>query len=74
MTYSHNANDPMVILASTAQTLLDQYNSNTISLQQYKTFVNAQIVSSLPGLNKSSNNDDAWHTITTAVAMVDAVE
>lgn len=74
MTYSRNPNDPMVTLATTANTLLNQYNSNAISLEQYKTSMNTQVVPLVDGLDKSSHNDDAWHTITTAVAMLGDVE
>jgi hypothetical protein len=74
MTYSHNPSDPMVVLASTANTLLQQYNSQTITLQQFKDSMNTQVIPQVSGLDKSSHNDDAMHTITYAVAMVGSVE
>jgi len=74
MTYSHNSNDPMVLLAATAENLLNQYDSNIITLEQLKNSLNNQIIPLVPSLDKSSHNDNAWHTITQAVAMVDAVE
>ena len=72
MTYTHNPYDPMVLLAATARELLDQYNSNSITLQQYKDAVNAQVAPFVAGLNTSSHNDAAMYTISTAVAMVGA--
>jgi flagellar hook-associated protein FlgK len=70
MTYSHNPSDPMVVLATTAKSLVDQYNNNSITLQQFKDSMNSQVVPQVAGLNKSSHNDDAWHTISSAVALV----
>lgn len=72
MTYTHNPSDPMVLLAATAQGLLDQYNNKTITLQQYKDYMNAQVVPFVAGLDTSSHNDAAMHTISEAVAMVGA--
>jgi hypothetical protein len=74
MTYTHNPNDPMVLLANKANTLLQQYNSNTISLQEFKDSMNTQVIPSVTGLNTSSHNDDAMHTISYAVAMVGSPE
>ena len=70
MAYTHNLSDPMVILASTAQSLMDQYNNNTITIEQFKTSMNSQVVPQVAGLDKTSHNDDAWHTISSAVALV----
>ena len=70
MTYTHNPSDPMVVLASTAQSLMDQYNSNTITLQEYKDSMNSQVVPQVAGLDTSSHNDNAMYTISTAVAMI----
>ena len=72
MTYTHNPADPMVVLATTAKSLVDQYEAKSITLQQFKDSMNAQVVPNVAGLNKSSKNDDAWHTICNAVAMVGA--
>ena len=72
MTYTHNPSDPMVVLASTAQGLVDQYNNKSITLQQFKDAMNAQVVPQVASLDKSSHNDDAMHTISNAVAMVGA--
>lgn len=72
MTYTHNPSDPMVLLAATAQELLDQYNSSSITLQQYKDAVNAQVAPFVAGLDTSSHNDDAMYTISTAIAMAGA--
>jgi hypothetical protein len=72
MTYSHNPSDPMVVLATTAKSLMDQYNNKTITLQQYKDSMNTQVIPQVAGLNRSSHNDDAWHTISESVAMVGA--
>jgi hypothetical protein len=72
MTYTHNPSDPMVLLAATAKGLLDQYNSNVITLEEYKDYMNAQVVPFVATLDKSSHNDDAMHTISEAVAMVGA--
>jgi hypothetical protein len=60
----------MVILASTAQSLMDQYNNNTITIEQFKTSMNSQVVPQVAGLDKTSHNDSAWHTISSAVALV----
>jgi len=70
MAYTHNPSDPMVILASTAQSLMDQYNNNTITIDQFKTSMNSQVVPQVAGLDKTSHNDSAWHTISSAVALV----
>jgi len=72
MTYSHNPSDPMVVLATTAQSLMDQYNNKTITLQQYKDSMNTQVIPHVATLNTSSHNDDAMHTISESVAMVGA--
>ena len=72
MTYTHNPSDPMVILASTAQGLVDQYTNKTITLQQYKDAMNAQVIPQLATLDRSGHNDAAMHTISEAVAMVGA--
>ena len=72
MSYNNNQSNPMVILATTAQLLIDQYNSGSSTLQQFKDSVNSQVVPQVSGLDKSSHNDNAWHTISTAVAMVGA--
>jgi spore coat protein CotF len=72
MSYTHNPSDPMVVLAASAKTLVDQYEAKSITLQQFKDSMNSQIVPQVAGLNKSSNNDVAWHTISNAVAMVGA--
>jgi hypothetical protein len=72
MTYAHNPSDPMVVLATTAGSLVSQYESKSITLEQFKNSMNSQVVPQVAGLNKSSNNDDAWHTISNAVAMVGA--
>jgi len=70
MSYTRNPSDPMVILASTAQALVDQYNTNTITLQQFKDSMNSQVVPQVASLNKSSHNDEAWHTICSSVALI----
>ena len=72
MTYTHNPYDPMVLLVATAQDLLDQYNSSSITLQQYKDAVNAQVTPFVANLDTSSHNDAAMYKISTAVAMVGA--
>jgi hypothetical protein len=74
MSRAPNSNDPMAILAATAQALVDQYESQQITLQQYKDSMNSQVVPQVSGLDKSSHNDNAWHTISYAVALVDSVE
>jgi len=74
MSYSHNPSNPMVILAGTANTLLQQYNTNEITFEQFKTAMNSQVVPLVATLDKSSPNDEAMHTISYAVAMVDGVE
>jgi hypothetical protein len=60
----------MVILAATSKTLVNQYNNNSITIQQFKDSMNSQVVPQVASLNKSSHNDDAWHTISSAVALV----
>lgn len=70
MTYSHNPSDPMVVLATTAQSLVDQYENKSITAQQFKDSMNSQVVPQVAGLDKSSHNDDAWHKISSAVALV----
>jgi hypothetical protein len=70
MTYTHNPADPMVTLATTAKSLVDQYEAKSITLQQFKDSMNSQVVPQVSGLDKSSHNDDAWHKISNAVAMV----
>jgi hypothetical protein len=72
MTYTHNPSDPMVLLAATAKGLLDQYNSNVITLEEYKDYMNTQVVPFVATLDRSSHNDSAMHTISEAVAMVGA--
>jgi hypothetical protein len=62
----------MVVLATTAQSLVSQYNNKTITLQQFKDSMNSQVIPQVAGLNTSSHNDDAMHTISNAVAMVGA--
>ena len=70
MTYTHNPADPMVVLATTAKSLVDQYEAKSITLQQFKDSMNSQVVPQVAGLDKSSRNDDAWHTIVSAVNLV----
>lgn len=69
MSYPHNPSNPMVVLAGTADTLLQQYESGTISLQEYKDSMNTQVIPQVATLDVSSPNDDAMHTISFAVAM-----
>jgi hypothetical protein len=72
MTYTHNPSDPMVVLATTAQNLLNQYTNKTITLQHYKDSMNTQVIPQMANLNTSSHNDDAMHTLSEAIAMVGA--
>ena len=74
MPYSRNPNNPMVILATTANNLLQQYQTNEITFEQFKESMNNQVVPLVATLDKSSPNDDAMYTISYAVAMVDGVE
>jgi hypothetical protein len=74
MTYTHNPSDPMVSLASTANNLVQQYESGAITLEQFKSFVNSQVTPSVATLNTSSHNDDAYHTISYAVSLAGAPE
>lgn len=74
MSRSPSPDSPFSILGNTANTLLQQYNSQSITLEQLKDAVNAQIVPFMEGLDTSSHNDDAMHNISNAVAMVNAVE
>jgi hypothetical protein len=74
MSYTHNPSDPMVILAGTANTLLQQYQTEAITLEQFKDAMNTQVVPLVSTLDKSSHNDNAMHTISYAVAMLGAVE
>jgi hypothetical protein len=60
----------MVVLATTAKSLMDQYYNKSITIDQFKNSMNSQVVPQVAGLNKSSHNDDAWHTICMAVALV----
>ena len=70
MTYTHNPADPMVVLATTAKSLMDQYEAKTLTIQQYVTAMNSQVVPQSAGLDKSSNNDAAWYTITNSVGLM----
>ena len=74
MTYQHNPGDPLVLLAATAKSLMDQYDANTITLQQFKDALNSQVVPQFATVDKSSSNDDAYHTISQAVSYVNAIE
>ena len=74
MTYSHNPSDPLVLLAATANTLMSQYETQAISLDEFKTQLNSQIVSQFANIDKSSFNDDAYSTLTKAVAYVNAID
>lgn len=74
MTYSHNSSDPMVLLAATANTLINQYESKSISLQEYKDAANAQLVTQFQTLDVSSHNDNAYNTLTRALVLIDSVE
>lgn len=69
MSYTHNPSDPMVILADTANTLLQQYNTQAITLEQYQASMASQVIPQVATLDTSSHNDDAMHTIQFAVAM-----
>lgn len=69
MSYTHNPSDPMVILATTANTLLQQYNTKSITLEQYQSSMSAQVIPQIATLDTSGHNDDAMHTISYAVAM-----
>ena len=74
MTYQHNPSDPLVLLAATANTLMDQYNTNAITLEQFKSALNSQVVPQFATVDKSSHNDDAYHTISVAVSYVNAID
>lgn len=69
MSYSHNSNNPMVVLANTANTLFQQYESKSITLEEYQAAIASQVIPQLATLDKSSPNDEAMHTISYAVAM-----
>ena len=53
MTYTHNPADPMVVLATTAKSLVDQYEAKSITLQQFKDSMNSDVVPQVAGLDKS---------------------
>ena len=74
MTYQHNPSDPLVTLAATANTLMNQYNTNAITLEQFKNALNSQVVNQFATVDKSSHNDDAYSTISRAVSYVNAVD
>ena len=74
MTYSHSPTDPLVVLATTANNLMQQYESKTITLDEFKTAINSQLVNQFASVDKSSHNDDAYYTITTTIAYRNAVE
>ena len=73
MPYS-NQNNPMVILGNTANTIINQYETNQITLEQFKTAVQNQIVSQLGTLDKTRPADDSYYKISTAIAMAGATD
>ena len=72
MPYSNSPNNPMVTLGNTANTIINQYNSKQITLEQFKTAVQSQIVSQLNTLDMTRPADDSYYLISTAIAMTGA--
>ena len=72
MTYQQNPSDPLGLLAATAKSLMDQYDANTITLQQFKDAVQTQIVAKLNTLDMTRPADDSYYLISTAIAMTGA--
>ena len=69
MSYSHNSNNPMVVLSNTADALLQQYESNSLTLEEYQAAITSQVIPQLEGLDKSVPIDEAMNKIQFAVAM-----
>ena len=62
-------------LASTANTLLQQYKNKTITLQQLKDSVNTQVIAAFTGISANVTkdftvNDEDMHTISVAIRMI----
>lgn len=62
-------------LASTANTLLQQYKNKTITLQQLKDSVNTQVIAAFTGISDNASKDTTvngvdMHTISVAIRMI----
>ena len=72
-----NPNDPVVILGNTANTLVQQYETGTITLQQLKDLVNIQIVPTYNNFNQNNfddTNDEAKHDLDVAMRLLNSPE
>ena len=74
MTYQYNPTDPLVLLAETANGLVNQYENKEITLEQFKNSLNSQVIPQFASVDKSSKNDDAYYKISTAIAYINAIE
>jgi hypothetical protein len=76
MSYTRGGNnDQIVILANSANTLMQQYNTQTITLQAYKDSVNTQILPTYNSLDKRTISDDnSMHTVSLAIRMLGLIE
>ena len=80
MTYETNSTPSALAntvsgLASTANTLLQQYKNKTITLQQLKDSVNTQVIAAFTGISANAAkdftvNDEDMHTISVAIRMI----
>ena len=70
-----NSNDPVVILGATANTLVQQYDSKIITLQQLKDSVNTQILPTFTTFNQNNfddSNDEAKHDLDVAIRILNS--
>jgi len=70
-----DTNDPVVVLGNTANVLLQQYKSGTITLQQLKDFVNIQIAPTYNSFNQNSfndSNDESKHDLDVAMRFLNS--